>query len=160
MDADGTNERILVPKIPAVHGLGPVWSPDSERIAYQRRCTHNPSTNRPGCSEETEVVLLTVNEDDPLEPNGSQVVIPPPQTTGPDGPLWWYPYRVRWSPDGTTLLYHAWAEASDLTITQATPDGIVAVSLDGETPPVVLSADLYAAGSGLPIQSWGRQPAS
>ena len=42
--------------------------------------------------EQHEVVLLTVNEDDPLEPAGTQVVIPPPQTTGPLGqPIWWYP---------------------------------------------------------------------
>ena len=66
------------------------------------------------CSEETEVVLLTVNADDPLEPAGTQVVIPPPQTTGPDGqPMWWYPYSVTWSPDGTALLYYAWAESAD-----------------------------------------------
>ena len=40
MDADGTNERILVPDIRAMHGLGPVWSPDGERIAYQRLCDY------------------------------------------------------------------------------------------------------------------------
>ena len=39
MDADGTNERILVPEIQAMHGWGPMWSPDGERIAYQRNTT-------------------------------------------------------------------------------------------------------------------------
>jgi hypothetical protein len=153
MDADGTNERILVPEIVADHGLGPVWSPDGERIAYQRVCARNPATSGP-CREETEVILLTVNADDPLEPAGTEVVIPPPQTTGPDEPLW-FPFSVTWSPDGTTLLYLAWSDGS------AALNGIVAVSLDGETPPVVLSGDLEAAVySGipwLPIQSWGRQ---
>jgi Tol biopolymer transport system component len=151
MDADGTNERILVPGISAVHGLGPVWSPDGERIAYQRDLTICPRGGP--CHENSEVVLLTVNPDEPLEPAGSQVVIPPPQTTGPDGqPLSWYPWSVTWSPDGTTLLYRAWAVSFA---------GVVAVPLDGETPPVVLSGDLgtdvYSGIPWLPIQTWGRQ---
>ena len=92
MDADGTNERILVPDVGAMHGLGPVWSPDGERIAYQRLCDYPLADPTAPCDEQPEVVLLTVNEDDPLEPAGTQVVIPPPQTTGPDGqPIWWYP---------------------------------------------------------------------
>ena len=113
MDADGTNERILVPEISAAHGLGPVWSPDGERIAYQRDLTICPmSADR--AARSTEVVLLTVNPDDPPEPAGTEVVIPPPQTTGPDGqPIWWYPFSVTWSPDGTVLLYFAWAESAD-----------------------------------------------
>jgi Tol biopolymer transport system component len=165
MDADGSDERVLVEEVDALHGLGPLWSPDGDRIAYQRRTTFCPLFDG-SCSEETEVVLLTVNSDDPLEPAGSQVVIPPPQTAGPDGPLWWYPNGVAWSPDGTTLLYYAWAEPADLAdleITNAIPNGIVAVALDGETPPVVLSgalgAGVYSGYPWLPFQSWGRQPA-
>ena len=42
MDADGTNERILVPEVGATHGRGPMWSPDGERIAYQRKCHNLP----------------------------------------------------------------------------------------------------------------------
>jgi sugar lactone lactonase YvrE len=159
MDADGTNERLVVPEVDAMHGLGPMWSPDDERIAYQRRCARNPATSRP-CGEETEVVLLTVNPDDPLEPAGTEVVIAPPQTTGPDGqPMWWFPYGVTWSPDGTTLLYYAWAESADRNITRTTPNGIVAAPLDAETPRVVLSlgADPFSGSPWLPTQSWGRQ---
>jgi hypothetical protein len=153
MDADGTNERLVVPEVDAMHGLGPMWSPDDERIAYQRRCARNPATSRP-CGEETEVVLLTVNPDDPREPAGTEVVIAPPQTTGPDGqPMWWFPFSVTWSPDGTALLYYAWAESADGF---AHGDAVVAVSLDGETPPVVLSGDLVVSGS----MSWGRQQAN
>jgi hypothetical protein len=111
------------------------------------------------CREQHEVVLVTVSEDDPLEPAGTQVVVPPPRTTGPLGSIWWYPESVTWSPDGTTLLYLAWPEAE---IPQTLPDsGVVAVPLDAETPPVVLSGDLppdaYSGYPWLTIQSWGRQ---
>ena len=37
VDADGTNERLLVADIGAAnHGIGPVWSPTGDRIVYQR----------------------------------------------------------------------------------------------------------------------------
>ena len=85
-----------------------------------------------------EVVVVTVSDDDPLEPAGTQRVIPPPQTTGPtaDGP--WYPFNVTWSPDGTTLLYLAFMEGG--------PNSVVAAPVDGETPPVVLSGRLDVVG--------------
>jgi WD40-like Beta Propeller Repeat len=159
MDADGTNERTLVPEFRALHGLGPVWSPDGDRIAYQRLCAR-VLTPGGSCREEHEVVLVTVNDDDEERPAGTQVVMPPPQTTGPDGPMWWYPWSVTWSPDGTALLYLAWPAAEPQPTVP--PAGVVAVPVDRETRPVVLSGDLTAAVySGfpwLPIQSWGRQP--
>ena len=72
--------------------------------------------------------------------------------------MWWFPFSVTWSPDGTALLYYAWAESADGV---AEADAVVAVSLDGETPPVVLSGDLvasvYSGDPWLPAQSWGRQ---
>ena len=37
VNGDGTSERALVADIGhAVHGIGPVWSPTGDRIAYQR----------------------------------------------------------------------------------------------------------------------------
>ena len=42
--------------------------------------------------------------------DGSETVIEPPETDGPNGPECWYPYSVTWSPDGTTLLYSAWSQ--------------------------------------------------
>ena len=91
VDADGTNERLLVADpFNANHGIGPVWSPTGDRIAYQRVI---------GCCENHEVVLVNVAD-------GTETVIEPPQTGGPNGPVRWYPWIVTWSPDGTTLLYN------------------------------------------------------
>jgi Tol biopolymer transport system component len=142
MDADGTGERILAATFGVGRGTGPVWSPDSEHIAYLQLCDR--------CREEHEVVLVTVSDNDPLEPAGTQVVIPPPETTGPDGPKPWFadPDSVTWSPDGTTLLVLG--------------DGVVTVRVDGETPPVVLDdADAFRYFGLFPwltLQSWSRQP--
>jgi Tol biopolymer transport system component len=149
MDADGTGERILAANLFAIHGIGPVWSPDGARIVYQQMCD--------GCFEGHEVVLVTVSDNDPLKPAGTHVVIPPPETTGPDGLTRWYPWSVTWSPDGTTLLYLAWDSVPGKT-------GVVAVRVDGETPPVVLddalgvSWSVYIGFPWLPFQSWSRVP--
>ena len=45
--------------------------------------------------------------------DGNETVIEPPETDGPNGPVWWYPFTVTWSPDGTTLLYTAWSNAGE-----------------------------------------------
>jgi dipeptidyl aminopeptidase/acylaminoacyl peptidase len=131
MDADGTDERLLVSEINANHGVGPVWSPDGERIVYQQLCDVNEHGGP--CREEHEVVLITVNANGDARP-ATQVVLPPPQTAGPDGPISWYPYGVVWSRDGDALLY--WADAQD------SERAIVAVPVDGTAPPVILSGDL------------------
>ncbi len=130
MDADGTNERVLVAEISANHGIGPVWSPDGERIVYQRLCDFNDLGQV--CREEHEAVLVTVNQNDGTQP-ATQVVLPPPETTGPSGPTSWYPFAVTWSPDGTALHYFAWGNGRN---------AILAVPVDGSTPPIVLSGDL------------------
>ncbi|MGZ5398283.1 MAG: TolB family protein, partial [Mycobacterium sp.] len=145
MDADGTGERILAATFGTGFGIGPVWSPDGEHIVYQQLCDR--------CREETEVVVVTVGDNDPLEPAGTQVIIPPPETTGPDGPTTWYIDSVTWSPDGTTLLVLG--------------DGVFAMRVDGETPPVVLydrsgsprlGDPAYSGYPWLPFQSWSRAP--
>ena len=149
MDADGTDERILAADFNANHGIGPVWSPDGDHIAYQRLCFYKPPPSRTGiCFEEHEVVVVTVSENDPLEPSGTEVVIPPPETTTPDGTTKWYPFRVTWSPDGTTLLYNAWNDRGN------EPRAVVAVRVDGDRPPVVLDDTLdVSRGS-----SWQAAP--
>src|ERR671911_469745 len=66
VDADGANERLLVADLgKAIHGIGPVWSPTGDRIAYQRL---------DGTSAEGhEVVLVSVAD-------GTETVIEPPKT--------------------------------------------------------------------------------
>jgi hypothetical protein len=149
-----------------MHGIGPVWSPDGTRIAFQRSCDFTPD-NHP-CSEEHEVVVVTVNDNDsgvdntlgqPLMLDMPQVVIPPPETTGPDGTTrLWYPFNVTWSPDSTTLLYGAWAMTND---DDGFLNSLVAVPLDGETPPVALydgpDLSVYGAYPRVPFHSRSHQ---
>jgi len=169
MDFDGTGDGkrlvdrgVISQNFDQMHGLGPVWSPDGTRIAFQRSCDFTPD-NRP-CSEQEEVVVVTVNDNGPPRPDEmppmldmAQVVIPPPETPQPDGTtmLWW-PFYVTWSPDSTTLLYGAWSDS-------AIPEQVVpiAVRVDHQSPPVVLSPTSnlapYDGVLRLHYQSWSRQ---
>ena len=122
VDAGGVDERVLVADPgEANHGIGPVWSPTGDRIVYQRLI---------GGGERHEVVLVNVAD-------GAEVVISPPETDGPDGPVRWYPYDVTWSPDGTMLLYSAWSQADPGESTL--PNGLVAVPADTPTEVTVLA---------------------
>lgn len=152
-DADGTNERQLNAAYGAVHGVGPVWSPDGRHIAYQRVR---------GCCESHEVVVVSADD------NPTEVVIEPPTTRGSDGPVRWYPWSVTWSPDGSMLLYIAW---NDACYDQSSTDcrgrrevnGLLAVPVDTTQAPFVLAEASWLIGAydgqpWLPMQTWGRQP--
>jgi Tol biopolymer transport system component len=144
VDADGANERLLVADpFNANHGIGPMWSPTGDRIAYQRVI---------GCCEQHEVVLVNVAD-------GTETVIEPPQTDGPNGPVRWYPWTVTWSPDGTTLLYTAWSDAPGRTEQQ----GVIAVPADTPSNVTVLTdsdTDTFYPEhhQWVLIQNWGRLP--
>ena len=172
MDVDGTGDSkrlvdrgVISQDFDEMHGIGPVWSPDGARIAYQRLCDFTPDNRT--CTEQHEVVVVTVNENGPVDPRGmpplldmAQVVIPPPATTDADGTRWlWYPYNVTWSPDSTTLLYGAWADAGISEDDEVI--SLLAVRVDGETPPVVLynalDLSVYDGNPRVPFQSWSRQ---
>lgn len=129
VDADGSNPRPLVADLGRVnHGIGPVWSPAGDRIAYQRLCC--------GRAETHEVVLVMVAD-------GTETVIEPPGS---------YPYSVAWSPDGTTLLYTAWGDPSGLIAVPADPPHDVTVLTDTIQPSTAYT------GRWMGVQMWGRQP--
>jgi Tol biopolymer transport system component len=138
VDGDGTNEGLLVADLgEANHGIGPVWSPTGDRIAYQRTCC--------GSAEGHEVVLVNVAD-------GTETVIKPPKADGV-----WYPFTVTWSPDGTTLLYAAWSIGG-----KASSGGVIAVPADMPSDVTVLIDAIdplpdYYSHRWAPLQMWGRQ---
>jgi Tol biopolymer transport system component len=144
VDGDGTNERLLVADLwEAIHGIGPVWSPAGDRIAYQR-CLGGPNVDCSG--ENHEVVLVSVAD-------GTETVIEPPKADGHE----WYPFSVSWSPDGTTLLYAAWQNSESL------PGGVIAVPAEMPSDATVLIDSIDPVPNvyshlWAPIQMWGRQP--
>jgi hypothetical protein len=146
VDMDGSDERLLDPDMgSANHGIGPVWSPAGDRIAYQRVYSG---------MENHEVVLVSVAD-------GKKQVIEPPTTDGPARRIW-YPRAVVWSPDGTTLLYAGWYH---LLGSSGGDDGsgVITVPADSPTDATVLAdgfgsmGTIYGTGWGTP-QTWGRQP--
>jgi dipeptidyl aminopeptidase/acylaminoacyl peptidase len=101
VEADGTNARQLTATAApqASHGIGVVWSPRGDLIAFQRVCAEPPDLRyereHPGsdvtdlvpgapCREQEEVVLVTATDSDPASPIGTETVIPPPQTGAED----------------------------------------------------------------------------
>jgi hypothetical protein len=145
VDSDGSNARVLDADIgPALHGIGPVWSPAGDRIAYQR-CYGDRNVD---CSGEAhEVVLVTVAD-------GSETVIEPPKAGGHE----WYPFTVSWSTDGAELLYAGWHEDGETL-----PGGVIAVPADRPSDARVLIDSIepvpnYTSHRWTPTQMWGRQP--
>lgn len=149
IDVETGHQEVLAPAYGALHGIGPVWSPDGKMIAYQR-CKANPCG-----SERHDVVLVTPGDGSDDGANTEQVVIPD-QTTSPGSGRYLYPYRVTWSPDSTSLLYLAWGTGGA---------GLVAIPADLDGPPVVVAQiagmvpeDGYPDTTLVPIQTWGRSP--
>lgn len=167
VDVDGSNERQLVVATDEVmHGIGVVWSPRGDWIAYQEVCERLPAVRfeeeHPDeditdlvpyapCREEHEVVLLRAGTGDPENPIGTRRVIPPPQTETDGRPQWWFPTSVTWSPDGEHLLYTAWNDGLG---------GVLVVPVDDAEPPVVLTEDIgpaaYDGTPWVPLQQWRR----
>jgi Tol biopolymer transport system component len=152
VDSDGANQRWLVADTgPAMHGIGPVWSPAGDRIAYQR-CERSAGSQCNG--ERHEVVLVKVAD-------GTQTVIAPPKADGHR----WYPSTVSWSPDGTMLLYAGWNHDGQPLPEggETLPGGVVAVPADMPSDATVLidsieSAPNYYSHPWAAVQMWGRQP--
>ena len=153
VDADGTNRRTLTTDDWVEQGIGPVWSPRGDQIAYQRE---RADCADPACYERSEVVLVTATGDDPENPIGTERAIPPIPNDfyGESGlyPRWWYTNSVTWSPDGTELLYSG-------------GPGLLRVPVDPPRPPIVLSDDPatnlytdYTTKPWIALQAWQPVP--
>ena len=153
VDADGSNPRVLTTEDWVEQGIGPVWSPSGDQIAYQRS---RADCDDPACYERTEVLLVTATDDDPEHPIGTARAVPPIPNAfyGADGlqPSWWYANSVTWSPNGKALLYSG-------------NPGLLRVPVDPARPPVVLSdeplTNLYTDDTTKPwlaLQAWQPVP--
>jgi len=153
VDIETGEQEVLTAKYHAFHGIGPVWSPDGETIAYQRE-------SRQRRHELHEVVLVT--PDDRSEQNGlaSEVVLPIERTTADGSRLELFPWHVTWSPDATYLLYVAWTfpiGCCDEGTVERTV--VAAVPTDADAPAVLLAGiDGIGPYDGdttfVPIQIW------
>ncbi|MEY2451133.1 MAG: hypothetical protein QOD92_707 [Acidimicrobiaceae bacterium] len=164
IDADGSNPRPLTTdSYVADHGIGVVWSPRGDLIAYQRA---RADCNGDACYERSEVVLVTATGTDPANPIGTERAVPPlvnnldlarftDRYNGlpPFHAYEWYADSVTWSPDGTQLLYVAGTA------------GLLTVPVDGTQQVVVLSGDALigpedesAIFPWIPLQQWQPLP--
>jgi hypothetical protein len=140
MDADGSDQRILVRDYKQMYGIGPVWSPDGDSVAFQRSCETytDASGDVQTCYPQHEAVVVAASDSDPRGPAGTQTVIATVRTgEGADSRLW-FPTAVTWSPDSTALLYRAWGQPYGWPDEGTDASAVITVPVTGSTPPTVL----------------------
>ena len=144
----------------SLHGIGPVWAPEGERILYQRQTSNCPSPGAAFCGELHEAVLVEPSSASSWEGAVSETVMPflivPTDT--PTNYRW--PFRVTWSPDGKSLLYLTFGGGADPE--QSAPTALVVVPIEPGSPPVLLAEgdnlSIYDGDYGVATQGWGREP--
>jgi Tol biopolymer transport system component len=148
IDIETGQLRTLTPRYGALHGIGPVWSPNGETIAFQRGFS----------GEHNEVVLLTPG--DLADASTAREAVLPVTARGFSERL--DPYRVTWSPDGQYLLLMAWGHPPDAPSTVEDPFFLV-VPVDSTRPAAVLfrgsalvAYEGYDDTTWVPIQTWAR----
>lgn len=152
IDVETGRQEVLAHAYHAIHGIGPVWSPDGQTIAYQRVIT--------GSAEKHEVVLVTPDDRSAQTGLANEVVMPKERKTADGSSLELFPWRVTWSPDGTYLLYVAWTypnQTDEQTWVVAVPTvqdatAVLLADVDG-----IVAYDFYDDAMRVPIQIWGRR---
>ena len=158
MNVDGTDRRLLIEDYAHNRGIGPVWSPDGNRIVFQGGegaplGFSYGETFTDG--EKDEVIIVTVGDDDPLGPAGTQTVLAPIETTDGGATRHWLPATVSWSPDSAALRFVGWEL---LPAGGPASSALLAVAVDGTAAPTILWEG-SAAGPAMSIpqndfQSW------
>jgi Tol biopolymer transport system component len=137
MDADGADRRILIEDYTRGRGIGPIWSPDGSRIVLQRS-SEGPARSTgeyPILGENDEVVILSLGEDDPLGPIGTQTVLATQSTEGSE-PRHWLPEAISWAPDGATLRLIGWELKASGDM--GAGSGLLTVPVDPTVAPTIL----------------------
>lgn len=138
MSDAGTDRRVLVEDYAHDRGIGPVWSPDGNRVVFQR--SNGASTRSSGeigiLGENEEVVIVTVTDDDPFGPVGTQAVLATNTTEGGREPRRWFPVTVSWAPDSASLRFVGWELRASGEM--GAGSGLLTVPADSTVAPTIL----------------------
>jgi hypothetical protein len=139
MTPDGGDRQVLVEDYTHERGIGPVWSPYGDRIVFQRTgdttVTHGPG-QYPILGENEEVVVVTVGDDDPLGPFGTQTVLSPVESVESGEPRRWLPTAVSWSSDSSALRFLGWELLASGEMGGG--NGLLTVPVDRNVAPTIL----------------------